>query len=343
MTPKNKIGGKKLQAQVMAVKALLHGELLSAVSTRTGFDTKSLREWRKQFELGGTAQLAGITARDLERTVPHHFISYSRKDRKIAFPVFDELRASGIKIWIDERAIRGGAAWRAEIDKAIRKADVFILFLSQYSVDSNEVIRELKLAIKLDKDVLPVKLRPLKITPTIQKLIGGTQFISLTSYRRERTVLLLEALGETDIPSAPPYQQMVFRNNVNRICESIRFLQNCSLASGQIILEAINDSDDGSYVQFAVQSELDIPLHAQAVGDKNRAKKHKLSIEQKITLARLGWRKPSQYTWGNYWNDFPAELESERRALAKTLLRTLIEVYGHLSGEDVNPELQQNK
>ncbi|MCP4261068.1 MAG: TIR domain-containing protein [Planctomycetes bacterium] len=343
MKRKPSIGGKDLYSRVKAVKALLHGELLSAVSAKTGFDTQSLREWRKQFELGGKAQLAGVTISELTENVPLHFVSYSRKDRTIALPIFDELRACGVRIWVDERAISGGDMWRTKIDKAIRVADTFILMLSPNAVDSDEVMRELKLAVDLGKDLLPVKIRPVKISPVLGTLIGNIQILSLTSNRRERTEMILEALGETDAPSAPPYQQMVFRQNVNRIVETTHFLQNCSWAAGNLILSASNDSDDNSYVQFAASSGTDDPIFSEAVGDRNRAKEHKLSNDQKATLRRLGWRNPSSTSAGNYWRKFPAKSDTDRRAMAKILMRTLIEVYGHLPGEEVFHELQQNR
>ena len=230
MVKKQPFGGKKLQARVKAVKALMRGELLSAVAKNTGFDTKSLREWRKQFELGGIAPLAGITARDIDAETPYHFISYSRKDRTIAHPIFDQLRYGGVRIWVDELDIPRGVAWRAEIDDAIRNCDKFILLLSPSAVDSKEVIREVKVALDNNKELLPVKLRPLRVTPILDALISGSQILTLTNYRSQRAGLLLEALGENDIPELPPFQQMVFRENLNRITGK-RLSSSCQISA----------------------------------------------------------------------------------------------------------------
>ena len=335
-------GGKEFRLRLLAVKALLRGELLSSVSKRTGFDTKSLRMWRQQFELGGQAQLASMTVKDFESQIPHHFVSYSRKDQRVAIPVFDELRAGGVKIWVDELAIRSGAAWRAEIDQAIRTSEKFILMLSEHAAHSREVQRELKLALDLKKEVIPVKLRPMRMTPALKKLIGSTQILSLTYYRRERTGLLIDVLGGSGVPSAPPYQEMVFRNNVYSISQAIGFLQNISWLGCQIILLANNDRDDNSYVQFAVISE-DLPVMGEAVGDQNREKEHALTREQKAALVGLGWREPSRHGSGNYWRVWSCEREPERRSVASIAVRTLIEVYGHYPGEKIFIELQQNR
>lgn len=67
----------------------------------------------------------------------------------------------------------------------------------------------------------------------------------------------------------------------------------------------MNDRDDNSYVQFAVDTEDHASVYAEAVGDRDRAKSEKLSNDQKSTLKRLEWKNPSPTSSGNYWREFP--------------------------------------
>lgn len=91
------------------------------------------------------------------------FISYSRKDQKKVLEYVDCLRNDGVKVWIDQSVIEGSNAWAAEIAKAIRTCDVFLLFLSEASVSSENVTKELNLAVKNKKTIFPVKIEPVEI------------------------------------------------------------------------------------------------------------------------------------------------------------------------------------
>lgn len=67
--------------------------------------------------------------------MPHIFISYAKKDtRKLATDLADALNAvPGYTAWVD-RSLRAGAAWELEIQREIRRCDVFVVL---YSPDIN--------------------------------------------------------------------------------------------------------------------------------------------------------------------------------------------------------------
>jgi formylglycine-generating enzyme required for sulfatase activity len=67
--------------------------------------------------------------------MPHIFISYAKKDtRKLATDLADALNAvPGYSAWVD-RSLRAGAAWELEIQREIRRCDVFVVL---YSPDIN--------------------------------------------------------------------------------------------------------------------------------------------------------------------------------------------------------------
>lgn len=71
------------------------------------------------------------------------YVSYSRKDRDFVLQVTEKLSAVGHRILIDDELLQPGIDWRSALKEGMRQADVFIAFLSEYSVQSPYVIEEL--------------------------------------------------------------------------------------------------------------------------------------------------------------------------------------------------------
>jgi hypothetical protein len=272
----------------------------------------------------------------------YHFISYARKDERIAQPVFRELYGSGIDIWVDTDDIPAGAAWPDDIDQAIEGAAKFILMLSPFAVRSRQVWRELALALKLGKPVVPVKLRPVKLPPRIVKALGNLQILSLTQYRQERSGLLIDALNEVASARVPKHRQRVFRRNQRFIAETLRFLQEVTFCGGHLIVGVVTDPpNEAVYVQFAAINGLS-DVRGEAVGNTNLPPQSQLTEEQMDKLLEQGWNDPEEGFGGNYWREFHCETDADRRTVANFALRTLLDVYGHLAGEEIVPEIGFN-
>ncbi len=102
--------------------------------------------------------------------MPHIFISYSKKDtRELAFELCDALSSiAGITAWTD-RSLAAGRSWESEIQREIRRCDVFVVL---YSPDINRhldnphesesyVLEELAYArYTLRKNVIPIMAQP---------------------------------------------------------------------------------------------------------------------------------------------------------------------------------------
>ena len=87
------------------------------------------------------------------------FISYSRADSAFVAEFIPLLEGSGFKIWYDQH-IRGGEDWWQLILQQIAEADVFIYLLSNDSLESEYCRSEFLEAIRLNKRVLPIVVRP---------------------------------------------------------------------------------------------------------------------------------------------------------------------------------------
>lgn len=82
------------------------------------------------------------------------FISYSHlsKDTVCAKALEHFLVSQKCEVWIDYNHIKGGDIWAADIDVAIQKSDAVIVILSKNSIQSEQVLREIKLALKRTKE-----------------------------------------------------------------------------------------------------------------------------------------------------------------------------------------------
>lgn len=85
------------------------------------------------------------------------FISYSRKDTKIADSIAKEFESNGITYFIDRQGIGGGMEFPAILAKAIRESKVFLFLASKNSYESKFTQSEIVYAFnkKRKEDIIP--------------------------------------------------------------------------------------------------------------------------------------------------------------------------------------------
>lgn len=83
------------------------------------------------------------------------FVNHSRQDQQVANQLTDTIRANGFNVWADNQLF-GGQDWWREIERRIRECAGMVYLISPSSVNSEYCIRELELAQRLGKPVLPV-------------------------------------------------------------------------------------------------------------------------------------------------------------------------------------------
>jgi TolB-like protein len=117
------------------------------------------------------------------------FISYSRRDKEAIMCYVELFRANGINAWIDESGINASGEWAEQIVHAITDCDVFILFLSKTSVESENVRKEIGVAASLNKKILPLKIEEVEIPPSLLYHLNSIHFLET---QRVSSELLLE-------------------------------------------------------------------------------------------------------------------------------------------------------
>jgi CHASE2 domain-containing sensor protein len=85
------------------------------------------------------------------------FISYGRADSKaFATKLYDRLLKEGLKVWFDQNDIPLGVDYQNQIDDGIEKADNFLFLIAPHSVNSPYCRKEIELALRRNKRIIPL-------------------------------------------------------------------------------------------------------------------------------------------------------------------------------------------
>ena len=84
------------------------------------------------------------------------FVSSARKDQKSVRRIVNEGRAAGHQFWIDRTNITPGRTWAGAIVAAIRASRGLVVFCSPAAYASDQVLREVALAARYKKAMLPL-------------------------------------------------------------------------------------------------------------------------------------------------------------------------------------------
>ncbi len=143
------------------------------------------------------------------------FISYSTVDKPAADAVCAKVEARGIRCWIAPRDIMPGVDWSDAIIDALSGCRVFLLLLSAASNNSEQVKRELQVAVGKGIPILPVRMEEFPLSKHMQYFIGTPHWLDAMTPPLEKHLqkladtlaALLQATQRDDdnvTPAAPP-------------------------------------------------------------------------------------------------------------------------------------------
>lgn len=107
----------------------------------------------------------------------HVFISYAREDIDFASVVRAKLEETGLRVWLDTRAIQAGVDWGDEIDRALTEAVAVLLVVSPAAKSSEYVAFEWAYALGSGARVIPLMYRATELHPRLARL----QYLDFTS------------------------------------------------------------------------------------------------------------------------------------------------------------------
>lgn len=105
------------------------------------------------------------------------FISYSSKEYNLAAEIRNILELNGFSCWMAPESIPPGSAYPNEINKAIERSEVFIILLSNNSMQSIWIPKELDIAVNLQKTIIPFKLDASDLNESFSLYLSNVQRI----------------------------------------------------------------------------------------------------------------------------------------------------------------------
>jgi hypothetical protein len=124
------------------------------------------------------------------------FVSYAHADTHVVDQVLDGVRAAGAAFWIDRAALQSGSNWAGEIVRAIKTARGVLVMCSTNAFGSDHVKREVYLADKYKKAIVPIFVEPAEPPDDFEYFLAGIQ--RLDWYRasgEERAAALAAAVA----------------------------------------------------------------------------------------------------------------------------------------------------
>ena len=98
------------------------------------------------------------------------FISHSARDKAVADAVCAALEAAATSCWVAPRDVRPGRSFAGEITRAIRQSKVMVLIFSGHSNSSEQVLREVQLAVNCHLPIVRFRIEDVTLTDDFQVL-----------------------------------------------------------------------------------------------------------------------------------------------------------------------------
>ncbi len=126
------------------------------------------------------------------------FVSYARANEGVVLPVIEAAKQAGRKFWLDQQGLKAGDGWAGEIVRAIRGAQSVTVMCSQAAFESDHVKREIYLADRYKKKLMPVYLEAVEPPEDFEYFFAGVQRLNLfETPEAERPQAFISALGAT--------------------------------------------------------------------------------------------------------------------------------------------------
>ena len=118
------------------------------------------------------------------------FISYSHMDAGVVVPVIQSLQNNEISIWYDA-GIEPGTEWPEEIATHIEDCNTFVVFLTNNSINSAHVRREITFAISSSKKIIAVLLSDVILGAGMRLQLELQQMITTNNFNEKSFITSL--------------------------------------------------------------------------------------------------------------------------------------------------------
>ena len=150
------------------------------------------------------------------------FFSYSTKDQEPALDLVNHVESHGVRCWIAPRDIATSTSWAGAIIEGLDECHVFLLFLTENSNKSNQVLREVERAVDKGMTIIPVIFDDVAMSPDLQYFLStiqwldarGNSFDVLAQQIVDITVETAGAAESKDSATSPSADLNRFQKNV---------------------------------------------------------------------------------------------------------------------------------
>ena len=109
------------------------------------------------------------------------FISHSATDKEIANRIASKLEGGEVPCWVAPRDIRPGDTWGGSILKAIQSSKLMVIIFSSKSNESQQVMREVELAVQNNVVVLPFRVEDVQPSNDMKYFLSATHWLDALS------------------------------------------------------------------------------------------------------------------------------------------------------------------
>ena len=151
------------------------------------------------------------------------FISHSAQDKKVAETICAALEESGIQCWVAPRDVRPGRSFPGEITRAIQQSKVMLLIFSQHSNSSEQVLREVQLAVDCHVPIIRLRIEDIPLSDDLRYYLSTPHWLDALTHPLSKHIppvatAIRELLGpspaETETAAAasqPPPAEVVMK------------------------------------------------------------------------------------------------------------------------------------
>ena len=135
------------------------------------------------------------------------FISHSAQDRSVAEKICTALEQDGVPCWVAPRDVRPGKSFPGEITRAIQQTKVMLLIFSRHSNSSEQVLREVQLAVDCKVPIIRLRLEDIPLSDDLRYYLSTPHWLDALSHPLTKHIpplarAIKELLGQTSGPEA---------------------------------------------------------------------------------------------------------------------------------------------
>lgn len=143
--------------------------------------------------------------RHADASAPHKhvFVSYADEDRPLADQVVKCLEDRGHTCWVSYRDIPPGTgSWAGPIVAAIANSALVVVIVTEFSVASKQVLREVTVADDENIPLMPACLEDISLSGDLRYFFASSQRLELAKMTREQTAHTIGTAVERHLASA---------------------------------------------------------------------------------------------------------------------------------------------